>query len=180
MSNPMVFDVIDGLGGLVGLEHLAQLQKLGGKRTKGFAPFRGKRVTRCRSGFDRLSSPRFLIQRQFFIKKPGCFGSYGFPFWLGMNDLQLRCFPQFTLQFFLRSGDRKHLIIKKFFDPKRYLYILSAITPLARTVLLRREHRELGFPISEHVRLHADKVANLADLEINFLRYYYSRMSHRR
>jgi thiamine-monophosphate kinase len=95
-----------------------------------------------------------------------------------MNDLQPRRFAEFYLQFLLRSCDRKHLVIKKFFYAERYLYVLSTIASLARTILLRGQHRKLGFPVSEHVRLHADKVTDLADLEIDFLRYYYSRASH--
>ena len=95
-----------------------------------------------------------------------------------MNDLQPGRFAEFYLQLFLRTGDGKHLVIKEFFYAKRYLNVLSTIASLARTILLRRQHRKLGFPISEHVRLHADKITDLTDLEIDFLRYYYSRMSH--
>ena len=94
---------------------------------------------------------------------------------LRMYDLELAGFAELQLEFLLSSGDSEHLVIEQLFDPQSHLDISSAIASLARSVLLRRQHRELSFPISEHVRLNADEIANLSDLEVNFLRYYCSR-----
>src|SRR5947209_8289448 len=97
---------------------------------------------------------------------------------LWMYDLEFAGFAKLELQLFLCAGDRKHLVIEQFFDPQSYLDIAPPIAALARSVLLRREHRELSFPISEHMRLNADEITNLADLEVDFLRNHCSRVRH--
>ena len=95
-----------------------------------------------------------------------------------MNDLEFRGFSQLVLEFFLSSGDGKHLLIKELFDAQGDLNVPPAIASLAGTILLRGEHWKLCLPISKHVRLYANEIANFADLKINFLRYHYSCVAH--
>ena len=48
--------------------------------------------------------------------------------------------------------------------------VLAPVEPVARAGLLRREHRELGLPIPQHVRLDAEQFAHFADLEVQLIR----------
>src|SRR5690606_21463608 len=94
-------------------------------------------------------------------------------------DLKLRSLSaRLGLQLFPGAGDRIKLIIKELFDTQSDLYIPSPIAPLAGPVLLRRELWKLCFPVSQDVGLHPYKIANLADLKVDFLRYSHGCLSH--
>ena len=96
----------------------------------------------------------------------------------GMDDLKLCALADLRLKLLLGAGDSEHLVIEEFFDPECHLDIASAIAPLARAVLLRRQRRKLGFPVSEHMGLDPDQVADFADLKVDLFRYDYGRMWH--
>jgi len=54
-------------------------------------------------------------------------------------------------------------------DPQGHLDVAAAISALAGAIFLRREHGKFGFPVTQDVRLHAGKFADLADFEEQFL-----------
>src|SRR5437899_611598 len=78
------------------------------------------------------------------------------------------------------TGDRKHLVVKQLLYPESYLDVAAAVAPLARLIFLRRQNRKLSLPVTKHMCLYTDKLADLTDLKINFLRYYNRFLCHRR
>src|SRR6185369_6989324 len=94
------------------------------------------------------------------------------------HDLQSRTGPASDLlgELPLRTRDRELLVVEELADPEHDLEILAAINPLTGAILLRREHRELRFPIPQHVRLDANVVADLADLVEQLVGYYFRRL----
>ncbi len=86
---------------------------------------------------------------------------------------------QLAREFLLRAGDCVLLIVKQFPDSQGHLDILSTISPLPGSIFLRRQHRKLGLPISEHVRLHTSEFAYLSNLEEKLLGDRLADLAHR-
>src|SRR5262245_12519049 len=94
------------------------------------------------------------------------------------NNLQLPTAAQLIRQPLLRAGDRVLVLVKQLLDPQRHLDVAFAIHTLSGAILLRREHRKLRFPVTQHVRLHAREFADFADLEEELFGYGYSGTTH--
>src|SRR6185369_13884411 len=85
---------------------------------------------------------------------------------VGRDDFQARprAPAQLLSELSLRPGDRELLVVEQFANAQDDLEVLSAVDALPGAVLLRREHRELGLPVPQHVWLDADVLADFADL----------------
>src|SRR5215510_10223860 len=97
---------------------------------------------------------------------------------LATDDLQLPTAAKFVIEPLLRPRDRVLVFVKQFLDTQRHLDVAFAIDTLARTILLRREHRKLRFPVAQHVRLHSRQLANLTDFEEQLFGYDYRGTTH--
>src|SRR5581483_4060352 len=86
---------------------------------------------------------------------------------------------EFACQFLFRSGDGVLLVVKQFLDSQSHLDVTSSIRALTRAVLLRRQHREFGLPISQHVSLNAGEFANLSNLKKQLLGDLNGGLAHR-
>src|SRR5262245_40502147 len=80
------------------------------------------------------------------------------------TDLDLRSrFLALVEESTTRAGDREAAVVEQILDVQQKLDLFGAIHPVARPVLLRAQHAELRLPITQHVRLHPDELADLAD-----------------
>ena len=159
-----------------GLEHLAQLEQMSGQCTDGLVAFGrvGHRYAAYRVfglikfKFEVVVSRRAsCLDRRRIVRNFFC-----------RNGPWFRTVAKLIVKLLLCPRDREHIVVEQFLDTKRYLNIAPSIAPLARSVLLRREHREFGLPVAKDVRLYADQLAHLTDLKIDFLGYYHRALSH--
>ena len=74
------------------------------------------------------------------------------------------------LDLLARARDREALAVKQLLDPDHRLDVAAPVDPLAGAVLGGRQGRELGLPVSQHVRLDVRELADLADLEEQLVR----------
>src|ERR1051325_4132149 len=84
------------------------------------------------------------------------------------HDFELAGSGPLARQLLLGSGNRVLIVVEQLLNTQRHLHVAFAIGTLTGAILLRREHRELRFPIPEHVRLYARQLADLTDLEEQF------------
>jgi hypothetical protein len=84
---------------------------------------------------------------------------------LGRDDLELAGAAEFVRELLLGAGDGVLVFVEQLLDAQDHLHVALAVGALAGAVLLRREHRELRFPVAQHVRLDARDLAHLSDLE---------------
>src|SRR6266853_1043616 len=87
-----------------------------------------------------------------------------FPVQLAERELDLLLLVQATVQDPPpRARDREALVVEELLDLEKDLHVPLAVHPGPASPLLRAEHLELGLPVPEDVRFHADQVAHLAD-----------------
>src|ERR1700733_12611378 len=58
------------------------------------------------------------------------------------------------------------------FDSQQQFYIFAAIEAMSGAGFFRGQQRELRLPIAQNVRFNAEKVADLADLEVQLVRNF--------
>src|SRR5439155_1239305 len=66
----------------------------------------------------------------------------------------------------LGALDRVALGVEQAADLEQHLDVLAAVEPVPRPRLAGPEDAELRLPVAQHVRLHADQLRDLADLEV--------------
>ncbi len=116
----------------------------------------GCATPRLRYAVSDLSEP--------FPDKGDCFGGvFDFSLLL-LNGFYLGRFHDPVLESLSYTLDRVAFLIKHPLDHKDRLKVLLDIDPLAGLILSGLQERELGLPVSEHVRLNAGNLADLADL----------------
>src|SRR5689334_24474233 len=96
----------------------------------------------------------------------------------GGHDLQARRAPTFAGKFAFCARDGKAFIIEQLFNSQGHFNVPATVIALTRTILLRLQRREFRLPITQYVRLHADEVAHLSDLEEEFVGYFRKWLRH--